>query len=366
MNRTRGSTLRQTGPDYSDPDQIPSQEALEQLSTEEVNRILEAVQQAAERQRNILRIQELRSILDSSNPQNTTAAHAASPQSTSTPFFAQLPKAEPPTRFEGKGRQQYNHWVRDCERYLQHHSSFSTEETKCAFAEQYLGSAQRDHWERERAALAQEEITWDTLKETMLNMLGSPHERRQRAITRIKEAKQGTRPPSMVLEYLKAQWADIGDDATNEATKHRQISELLSCLNPSLQNRINAIGKPPQDLVEAENVASEQWRLQRNEERIRSRQPRPIHPNTRPRPFTNPHRPWNGKPQHHSNRVWINGRQPIQRPTLDSQQAAFRNRQYPTRNPITCYKCGKPGHIAPNCNGTQQNLKLQAQDSQGN
>lgn len=115
----------------------------------------EDLQAELENERRLLRLAEQRALVqrararriaiengeifpDLEAPAPTQARPAAATLPQPQLFEIQLPKAEPPPKFEGKNRSQLNSWIRGCERYIHGSHALNTLLAQVQFALQYL------------------------------------------------------------------------------------------------------------------------------------------------------------------------------------------------------------------------------------
>lgn len=89
-----------------------------------------------------------------------------------------MPKPRVPHVFTGQGRADWDEWAWDCERFFRRNPIvFVLESAKCEFADEWLGRPQKLEWSRITAATAPNAITWEFMKDRMLNTMGTPRER---------------------------------------------------------------------------------------------------------------------------------------------------------------------------------------------
>jgi len=311
---------------------------------QDLDRQLVEEEQQTERARKRARIQSLRAERarleagGSSTPTSTTIEAPTRPGPIpNMGYTVQLPKPEPPHRFTGRNRADWDHWVRDVERFLiGAPNSFPTEHSKVVFGAQYLGITQRDRWDRSEAALGLEEVTWEALKENMLDSMGNAEERAEKAYERIKSAQQGRYTPTELLQYLKSLWADA--DVRDEPA---QMRDFKAALAPNIKSRVNLGAKRYDTLVGLEEAANEAHRwLKRYNPDGSERRERRLSPVRTPK------------------HVIVKAESAVvrgDRPTLNARGSWRRdqgNSQRPQagqKRDITCYGCGKPGHKRPDC-----------------
>ena len=217
VNVTR-STRAHTQDPLPDPRAGPSQQAqgdqTPDLLTQETIRNTPPVQTTVdeeialqvelEQEQRLLRIAEQRAALAAARARRIAIENVELPPVPTTPgaianpvtllpsnlFDLQLPKPEPPPRFDGKNRAQLNNWIRGCERYIHGSTALTTPAAQINFAQRYLGNDQIDLWERHLRTSGLDEISanWSYMKEVMLNLLGLSWERKQLARERIRGA----------------------------------------------------------------------------------------------------------------------------------------------------------------------------------
>jgi ribosomal protein L44E len=252
---------------------------------------------------------------------------------------ANLPRPEPPHKYEKKNRADYNQWVRDNEDYHQKSPSyFSTDDRKVSFGLQYVAESLRTIWEAYVAQeLAQNPLwlpRWVELKEKMLGALGTPEERRQTAYDTIKACRQ--RPgqsPTDLLNYLRPLWVEIG-----EVNAYRMVAEFTAALLEDVRRELRYLPQQSrQTLTQVEEAANRIYRDLVTEGKIRKKSDKdkrtPNAPSDTDQGSKRTKRHKKGKGGATQGK---NGPDTAKK----------------SKPELECYACGKPGHIAPKCTDT--------------
>jgi hypothetical protein len=183
---------------------------------------------------------------------------------TSSLFELQLPKPDPPPRFEGKDRAQLNSWIRGCERFLDA-PALTSNRDKTNFAKRYLGDTPLDFWERALRIIPAEDregtATWNFMKQTMLNTLGNAWEREQVARARVRNARQGSHSPTELLNYLKTLWEDIDINTALDDGNEQHIHEFYAALSEGIRGRLELQPQKWTSLIALETIANQHFRV---------------------------------------------------------------------------------------------------------
>ena len=295
---------------------------------------------ALEIQRKEVRLAQLRAEEDRLRLQNL---NLDSSRGISTSSTFGLPKPDPPHRFIGKNRGDYDQWARDCERFFKGNPvAFQLEPVKVMFATRYLGKLQLERWERVEPTLAENERNWLKLKESMLNSMGNPDERAQIAYDKIKKAYQGTKTPTELLNYLRGLWEDAGEDR-----EEVQIKDYRAALGDKIRDRLNLSAKKFKTLAEVEEASNEAERWFKNIEKSQIRY------NERKRSRSNPNDDGkSGESQRgrSSNRGRGNfyGRSRGYRGGRGGRGGRSQSNSGKS-DKIVCYTCNEEGHKSPDC-----------------
>lgn len=254
---------------------------------------------------------------------------------------ANLPRPEPPHRYEKKNRADYNQWLRDNEDYhTKNPTYFSEDKQKVSFALQYVTESLRTLWE---TWVSQEVIlrpywtpTWDDLKEKMLGALGSLEERRQFAYDSIKAAKQRShQSPTDLLNYLRPLWVEIG-----EVNPYRMVAEFTAALHEEVRRELRHL--PPQNRQTLPQVEESTNRIYREliaEGKLRKKSEKDSKRATTP--------PGSEKSQKGTKRARKD------RHGKGSPKESHDSKGGPRFVP-TCYACNKEGHIVKFCRNAEK------------
>jgi Zinc knuckle len=257
---------------------------------------------------------------------------------------SQLPKPQPPTKFAGKGRHEWDKWKKECEKFfIRVPHAFETEAQRTEFAYEHLGDTQQERWDNVKAAWPVAEQTWERMKEYMLLSLGTEQERKASAFARIKRATQGNRTPSDLLQYLRVQWRELGMQ-----DEEIQILEFKAALSDEIQKRLFYVpGVEYHSLSKMELDAEETYRdIKRESSKSAQKQTPSETKNSRKRSWSAAN-----NPRTHQNRQQQSG------PSSSKEDRSKEDRSNPNkegkpksdRPGPKCYNCNKIGHIAKNC-----------------
>lgn len=247
-----------------------------------------------------------------------------------------LPRPEPPHKYEKKNRADYNQWVRDNEDYhLKNPSYFSSDTQKVSFALQYVSEPLRTLWETHAAQTAIYDPlwlpTWHNLKEKMLGALGTPEERRQAAFDAIKACKQ--RPgqsPTDLLNYLQPLWVEIG-----ETNVGRMVLEFTAVLNEGVRRELRFLPlESRRTLPQVEEAANRIFRELVSVGKMSKKSERdkrgPIVVSDEDSGPKRPKKTRKGK-------------------SSSTRGKSSTDAPKETKSKLECYACRQPGHIAPRC-----------------
>ena len=268
-----------------------------------------------------------------------------------------LPRPEPPHVYKKKNRRDYNMWVRDCEAYhVQAPSEFRREDQRIAFGVQYISETLRTLWDtqcnEERVGNPTWQPTWEGLKQKMLDALGTPAERRQAAFDTLKAYKQRpNQTPTEVLAHLRPLWEELEDYNTQ-----RQTHEYVSALMDSIKRDLFLLAASQRATIpQIEEQANVIYR------RLPSFQ-KEAHPSSQ-KDSKKPQKKDKGNKNlrdssdseedtRNSKRSRKDKDKDKDKSKTGSSQDKSQKSSGHQRNPmsnVTCYKCGKKGHIAPTC-----------------
>ena len=251
-----------------------------------------------------------------------------------------LPRPEAPHRFTRKDRRDYNMWVRDCEQFhIRNPAEFSTEILKTDFGLHYTDEVCKSTW----ATYCNQYTytnpmwtpTWELLKQRMLDMLGTPAERRQAAYNSIKECTQKRKQtPTDTLNYLRPLWEEV-----EERNPDRQLNDYVATLLPEIQKDLSLLA-----LAERSTISQ----VEEQANTIYRRLPEAkMSQNTSSRGSLKHRREDSGslplKKSHKSDRG--------SRSTSRGRGGKFNAPKPSTAEDgeVRCYECGEAGHIKLNC-----------------
>jgi hypothetical protein len=261
-------TLARSNGERAKDDDADEEELLRELAVQQKRvRIAELRQQIQHASTQLLRLQA-----EGGQPAHDSADGAALPQgaligAAPGPPRGPIPKAKDPHTFEGKGRSDFNQWVRDIERNFNRAPGvYSSDLLKTDFAADWMGKHQQDKWERFLAHFGEGCPSWGRMKQVMLDTMGSAEERRQAARDRQGEIQQGNRTPTEVLDELKECWDELEEDRPD-----RMILDFYSSLSAGLRSRLSHNPTPPSTIEEAEDRANTQYRLWKEQNASRDR-----------------------------------------------------------------------------------------------
>jgi hypothetical protein len=267
---------------------------------------------------------------------------------TSPPTFEiQLPKAEPPPKFEGRNRSQLNSWIRGCERYINGSNALNTPPAQVNFALRYLGDNQVEFWERALRGQGENPLegTWPLMKKTMLDSLGSSWERKQTARAKIRTANQRHYTPTELLNYLKTQWEELDERSALDDNNEDHIHDFYSALDKRIKTRLDAQPVEWTSLVALESRANQHHRwVSTNDREGRDKQSRPA-PNDSQRDYNAGKRPRLVQ----SRRTPPPGEGARPNQALPARVAVDFQAPRKDKSSIECYYCHLKGHYKNEC-----------------
>lgn len=343
--------------DPAQPDFEPTSASLSQTGPTPSNHLLELrkwilERQLAEEERQLQEIHDKFILGDT----QAIYGYRATNNGDATPVLptlgpSNLPKPKEPTVYKKKDRAEFNRWERDCEGFfLRSPQSFSTEEKKVDFGVMYISETLKSLWKSHIDSLETDIVqsvpNWAMLKQVMLDALGTESERQQLAYDQLKKAKQRQgQSPTELLEYLRPLWEELG----TTLTKQGHIQAFVSALRADIQKDL--LLAPPAErntLTKVEQRAMIIYRrlpssLSANEDRkpLKEASEGPSGYKVKKRPFPSQRMARGGG---ESKRHHRGGRSPQDgaRDPKPAQNGA-------SNDVVTCYGCGQPGHIRPNC-----------------
>lgn len=250
-----------------------------------------------------------------------------------------LPRPEPPQQFKKKDRAEYNRWERDCEGYFKRAPlNFKREQQKVDFGAMYVSEPLKTLWRAhcsEKSVLPGWFPTWVELKLVMLNSLGTPGERKQRAYEQLMKAKQlPTQSPTELLDYLRPFWEELG----TEYTPQLQVLGYVSALRPEIREDVERLPIGMRSLLwqveEQANIVYRRLNQRRTQKEATTK--------TREFKHTNLNPQQEGQLRDHKRRK--RGRPTQSGPLKDEKSGSG-----PKPKKVTCYNCGEPGHMSPDC-----------------
>jgi hypothetical protein len=246
-------------------------------------------------------------------------------------------KPKDPTIYSGASLKQYRDYVRDCElSYKNAPESFPTEEDLVTWAMQFLSGDPKESWwsQYELMQEAGEELTWDCYKQYILDTQLDPVNRGIDAAIQLNKAAQREGQTTRAFAtYL----GTLEDQLPKYSEPHR-VQTLFSKLRQELQLAITNTGTIP---LTREGLVILATTKERNLRKTASS-------------------------THVKRAQGPSGRQlgdrPAKQPT-DKGRAPERSSSIATRDPPTCYSCGKVGHIAPKCPNKPSNPSNHLRDN---
>jgi hypothetical protein len=326
------ATLNRTPNNAPEEEEESEEQLMEQLEREQRQlRIAELKLQLRQTQTQLLRLSA-----EGGQPEHAGASGTTLDQVTLIGGEPRQPagvmvKPKDPHVFAGKGRSDFNQWVRDIERNFNRAPLYyNSELRKTDFAADWMGKYQQDKWERHLKYSTVGTPSWVEMKEEMLKTMGSADERRRAAQNRLRNIEQGSRTPTKVLDEMKECWDELEEDRQD-----RMILDFFGALSVNLQARLSNNPEPCRTIEEAEDRANEQHRIWKAQATWRDRKRTQSSATTDKagrfeggkRPTTRQSPPSEGKKGRSS---------PVGGKATDLSQ-------------IECYGCGLKGHKKPFC-----------------
>jgi len=291
----------------------------------------------------LARIQEIRRRFEAGDPTALHEPHTEATQPTVpkvAPDRANLPRPEPPHKYEKKNRADYNQWCRDNEDYhIKSPTYFAEEGQKVSFGLQYVTETLRSLWETHCVHMRLVDPlwapTWQELKDKMLGALGTPAERKRAAYEAIKSCKQrSNQSPTELLGYLRPLWAEI-----QETSLERMTADFTSALSDAIKRDLTYLPQREREtLVQMEEQSNIAYRRLVKEGAAKARSKTTNKRSTPPATTTEGADKAAKKPK-----TDREGKKTTSKP----RNGRFNPKQ--DIADITCFNCNKKGHYASNC-----------------
>ncbi|KAB2099711.1 hypothetical protein AG0111_0g12049 [Alternaria gaisen] len=250
-----------------------------------------------------------------------------------------LPRPEPPHVFKKKDRAEYNRWERDCEGYFKRSPlAFRTDQQKVDFGTMYISEPLKTLWKAhctEKSLVLRWFPTWLGLKMVMLDSLGTPGERKQMAYEQLQRARQlQNQSPTELLDYLRPLWEELG----TEYSPQLQLLSYMTALRPEIKEDIEKLPI---------SMRNHLWQVEEQANIVYRRMHHKKHPKD-PGPTSKEQKRQHGQPG--PDGALREPRKP--KPAKLAQSGQPKRKQFgsePRTKKVTCYNCGEPGHMSPDC-----------------
>ncbi|KAK7178506.1 hypothetical protein PSPO01_15450 [Paraphaeosphaeria sporulosa] len=340
------ASSRPSGTGRSRTGRVATPVSEEASSSGSVSHQLEIARQWLEEQRNVIELRRIRDIQARWESGDPTALFEPTRDAIikkETHHVSSLrPPQKQPHEYTRKDRREFNRWRDDCELCFQSSKDyFSDEGLKVNYALQYVTDVCRSVWRIEvQSKLAIDptwEVSWDFLKSKMLDALGSPEERRQLAYDQLKKCQQ--RPgqsPLDLLDYLRGCWEELGTTNLDQ-----QKLEYVGALAPSIRQKLQSVPLELRtSIADVELQASIIYRT--NLATLGPSGPNTVRDGTDRRRKTRPESGGNDTPRKPARRQRGRGNDYKRTNPAPSSTKT-------TNQDISCWHCGKPDHIRPDC-----------------
>lgn len=291
-----------------------------------------------------LRLEQQRELadLDARNRELATSGSASHPETVIVPevkahsFVLRPEKMRP---YKGLSEGEHLRWFRDVEiKFLMSPEYFTTEQVQILYCMDSLEddpNAQWYSWFKNRGNL--NGVSFGFFKQFLLNLVSDPASRRLLAYEKWEEARQ--RPDQKVTNF-KAYLEELEAHLPLFSEEHKSYF-FLAKLRRELKNKILSTGNvsTQREEIFAQAIMQEKTleRARPNSDATSSSKPQPA-----------------GRPQSKLNSNKPENRAPRPKPQQDdlAKFPRARNRGAKRKagsDDVTCFHCGKPGHIRPNC-----------------
>ncbi|PQM43517.1 hypothetical protein VC83_09644 [Pseudogymnoascus destructans] len=286
-----------------------------------------------------------------------------------TPSYRPFGKVKDPKVYKGESTRELNEFMASIRASFRYQPRmFPTEQSKVAFAAQYLESDPMKEWDNRCAS--QEEGLEDPLdiagfEEFLRDLHIDPANRQRIAALKYNGAHQrkgqGIRKFVAYLEELEREMEPY--------TESQRTTHLLTKLHPEMRQRLLEGGYAERSTTHREAVVNILAMLEMNNRWVTEKNPSTDRPNTRENKGTlqggfparkghfNSHKSGNHRERTPFQDRRRSDQQPARKPA-DTQGAR------PTQVGNACYNCGRPGHFAKDCRSQHTGPGVRKLDTQ--